>query len=109
MNPARDADQEIESIGLLLTLHQGEKDALLIMRELPNALLLTDDTAARLAARSLGMDVHGTIGILVRSIRTKMRTKEGVIDTLRSIPDKSTLFIKRALLEEVIRQVEDHA
>ena len=73
------------------------------------ALLVTDDTAARLAASSLGIVVHGTIGIVVRSIRRRQRTKAQVVKLLRAIPQRSTLHLRRSLLEEVIAQVESDA
>jgi predicted nucleic acid-binding protein len=69
-------------------------------------LLLTDDTAARLAAGNLGIMTHGTIGILVRAIRRQQRTKSEILDVLRLLPDQSTLHLKRSLLETVIQQVE---
>ena len=76
--------------------------------EYPSSVLLTDDTAARLAAGSLGIRVHGTIGVLVRSVRQGLRTKANVLDVLRSIPTCSTLHIKRSLLESVIKLVDGH-
>jgi predicted nucleic acid-binding protein len=72
-------------------------------------LLLTDDTAARLAAGNLRIGTHGTIGILVRAIRRRQRTKEEVLEVLRSIPNRSTLHLKRSLLESVISEVEGSA
>jgi len=99
-------DPEIETLALLLLLQQGETDALRIMREGRGNFLLTDDTAARIAARSLGMPVHGTIGMLVRAIRRKMKTPFETVALLRSIPEKSTLHVRHTLLEEIIHQIE---
>ncbi|RYF39128.1 MAG: DNA-binding protein, partial [Cytophagaceae bacterium] len=59
---------------------------------------MTDDTAARLAAENLKIPAHGTIGILVRAIRRRQRTKEEVLELLQSIPTRSTLHLKRSLL-----------
>lgn len=70
---------------------------------------LTDDRTARLAAGSLRIGTHGTIGILVRAIRRRQRTKEEVLAVLRSIPTRSTLHLKRSLLESVISEVEGGA
>ncbi|GEM_PF-5710907 len=52
-----------------LMLDAGEIEALAIMAETPQALFLTDDAAARLAAEELGYRVRGSIGILLRAIR----------------------------------------
>ena len=54
-----------------LSLDSGELEALTIMEEVPDALFLTDDAAARLVAQKLGYRVHGTIGIILRSIRRR--------------------------------------
>jgi len=47
----------------LLSLDAGEQAALALMLQHPQAILLTDDAAARLAAEQLGLRVHGTLGI----------------------------------------------
>jgi predicted nucleic acid-binding protein len=70
------------------------------------AILLTDDAAARLAGKLLGHRVHGTLGILLRSLRRGQRTREELLKLLRDLPQHSTLFVRRSLLEEAIAQVE---
>ncbi|MBK7002426.1 MAG: hypothetical protein IPH35_21485 [Rhodoferax sp.] len=67
---------------------------------------MTDDTAARLAAKSLGVAAHGTIGLLIRAIRQQSRSKTEVLALLRAIPTRTTLHIRPSLLAEVIAQVE---
>jgi len=90
------------------SLHTGEVQAFQISLSIPADLLLTDDTAARLAGKHLGLTVHGTIGILLRSIRRGQRTPEQIAATLRSLPTESTLHLKASLLDEVIRAVESN-
>jgi predicted nucleic acid-binding protein len=90
----------------LLVLHVGELEALQIALEHGRCLFLTDDTAARLAAGNLGLPVHGTIGLVVRSIRRRQRTAKQVLAVLTSLPQRSTLHLKRSLLDAVIREVE---
>ena len=99
---------ELEAISLALSLHTGEWEAIRVALENPSSVLLTDDTAARLAAGNLGIRVHGTIGILIRAVRKGLRTKTIVLDILRSIPNRSSLHLKPSLLETVIKQVEDY-
>lgn len=89
-----------------LALDQGEQAALALALGRHGSLLLTDDSAARLAARALGIRVHGTIGILVRAIRRRQRSRSEILHVLRSLPEVSTLHIRRSLLDEVIRDVE---
>lgn len=89
-----------------LALDLGEQAALSLMQEHPDSILLTDDAAARLAGMTLGYRVHGTVGILVRAIRRNQRTKEEILSILRGIPSRSTLHIRKGLLEQIILQVE---
>jgi len=88
-----------------LSLDLGEQAALLLMPSYPQAVYLTDDAAARLAAATLGYRVHGTIGILLRAIRRQQRTRDEVLTILRNIPTQSTLHLREDLLQEVIAKV----
>ena len=96
------ADAELTALARALSLDAGEEAALALMRQHPQAILLTDDAAARLAAEQLGMPVHGTIGVVVRAIRRRQRSPQTVLDLLRAIPTKSTLFVRPQLLDAVI-------
>ena len=94
-----DEDQQpAEQFGLL---GQGTNDY-----AAPKELELTEDTAARLAAGNLRIGTHGTIGILVRAIRRRHRSKEEILALLKSIPSRTTLHLNRSLLETVISEVE---
>jgi predicted nucleic acid-binding protein len=42
-------------------------------------MLLTDDTAARLAAKSLNISLHGTLGLLLRAVRQGLRASAEVM------------------------------
>jgi predicted nucleic acid-binding protein len=106
LEPVLPAPPGLETLAQVLSLHAGEWEALRLILEHPG-LLLTDDTAARLAATSLGIRAHGTIGILIRAIRRKQRTKPQVLKLLHSLPASSTLHLKRSLLDTVIREVEN--
>jgi predicted nucleic acid-binding protein len=70
------------------------------------SVLFTDDTAARLAAKTLAIPALGTIGILIRSIRRHFRTKTEILELLSSIPRCTTLHVRPAFLAEVIRDLE---
>ena len=107
VSPAQNEPPELETLARLLTLHQGERDALRVARERKAGLLFTDDTAARLAARNLGLVAHGTVGLIVRALRRGQRTKGQVLGILRTIPVASTLHLKRSLLDTVIAEVAE--
>jgi predicted nucleic acid-binding protein len=104
--PRKPVSPQLASLAQVFSLHAGEWEALQVAIEHRPGLLLTDDTAARLAAGNLGISTHGTVGILVRAIRRRQRSKEEILAVLQSIPSRSTLHLKRSLLENVISEVE---
>jgi len=99
-------DASLQVLVRALALDLGEQAALSLMASHPDAVLLTDDAAARLAARGLGYRVHGSIGILLRAIRRQQRTPHEVLSLLRDLPSRSTLHIRADLLEEIIARGE---
>ena len=51
-----------EQAGLL---HRGEVEAVALAQELNADWFLTDDSAARVFATALGLEVHGTLGVIL--------------------------------------------
>jgi predicted nucleic acid-binding protein len=99
-------DASFQALVRALVLDLGEQAALSLMALHPDAILLTDDAAARLAAKGLGYQVHGSIGILLRAIRRQQRAPHEVLFLLRDLPSRSTLHIRADLLEEIIARVK---
>ena len=106
LTPTQPVPPALAAMARLLALHAGEMEALRVALEHDPALLLTDDTAARLAARSLSIRAHGTLGILLRAIRRGQRSKSVLLEVLRELPQKSILHLKHSLLDDVIREAE---
>jgi predicted nucleic acid-binding protein len=94
------------AMGRALALDKGEMEALSLMDLHPKAIFLTDDSAARLAAEHRGIKAHGTIGILIRSVHKGDRTEQEIIDLLRGLGSRSTLYIRPSLLAEIIQVLE---
>lgn len=101
------AEAQFRAIVKSFALDVGEQAALSLMNDYPDAVLLTDDAAARLSAKALGLRTHGSLGVLLRSIRLGRRTQAEVLSILREIPIRSTLHIRATLLQEIIEQVEN--
>jgi predicted nucleic acid-binding protein len=59
------ASDDLTRLAETFALAAGEVESLILMMQHANAILLTDDAAARLVAQQLGYDVHGTIGVIV--------------------------------------------
>lgn len=98
-------DPKILTLWKTFSLDIGEAECLAVMATLDPSIgppmFLTDDAAARLAGESLGVEVHGSIGVLVRAIRKGRRTPTQVIEILDQLPSKSTLYIEKGLLAQV--------
>jgi predicted nucleic acid-binding protein len=101
------AEPNFRAVVRAFSLDLGEQAALSLIMRYPGAVLLTDDAAARLAAKTLGFRTHGSLGILLRSIRLGRRTKTEILSILRVIPERSSLHLRMSLLQEIIQQVED--
>jgi len=99
-------DEPLITTCRIFSLDTGETEALALMKQNPQATFLTDDASARLVAEQMGFTVHGTIGILLRSMRRGQRKPEQVLSILAEIPSKSTLHIKHALLKEIIVKIK---
>jgi predicted nucleic acid-binding protein len=97
---------KVNAMSALFTLHHGECEALTLCINHAINTLLTDDTAARLAAKNLNINAHGTLGLLIRAGRHNLRTPSEVLDLLASIPQKTTLHIRPKLLGDVISQIK---
>lgn len=63
-------------------LHAGETEVLLLARQRHAALVVLDDNAARKTATFLGLDLTGTLGILIAA------KCEGLIDSVATCLDE---------------------
>jgi predicted nucleic acid-binding protein len=106
LSPIFPLEESLKSICKMFSLDVGEVEALSILNKEPEAIFLTDDSAARLVAAQLGFKVHGSIGVLIRAIRRGLMKPAEVIDVLNAFPLSSTLHIKISLLEEVISRLK---
>jgi len=100
------AEENLATMCRMFALDRGETDSLIIMESHPDAMFLTDDASARIVAERMGFRVHGTIGIIIRAIRRKRKSPAEVLSIIGSIPLKSTLFIKPALLTEISARIK---
>jgi predicted nucleic acid-binding protein len=89
-----------------LSLDRGELDALELAESLGDCILLTDDNAARVAASTLNLRVHGTLAIVLRAVRRGLRSREETIALLQDLPVRSSLHIKSSLLQEAIKALQ---
>lgn len=103
--PLLSADLRI--LAQAFSLDRGETESLALMEIHPTSVFFTDDAAARLAAGQRGYQSHGTIGLLIRSVRIGRRTPDDVLKLFRSISGQSTLHIRPALMNKIIQRLEN--
>ena len=106
LHPQNPTDGSLAAMCKIFALDRGETESLIIMMNYPDAIFLTDDASARMVAERMGFRVHGTIGVIVRTIRRGKKSPTGVLSIIGSIPSKSTLFIKSELLKEVALRIK---
>lgn len=99
-------DSRLIAFAKIFSLDPGEIQSLAVMANYPDALFLTDDSAARLVAEEFGYKVHGTLGLLIRSVRQGRLSPNEVLEILRNVQTNSSLYIRTSLLLDVIKRLE---
>ena len=87
-------------------LHQGEAEALALARQERADWFLTDDSAARVVAQQLALEVHGSLGVLLWGAATgllDLPEAEAALDRLRS----SSLWLSPRVLSEARRALHE--
>ena len=89
-------------------LDRGELEALSLCNKLKKSVFLTDDLDAREAGKNLGLDVHGSVGIVVRAYRKKLIGLMEAESALIALYEVSKLFITKAIIEEAIEKLKSY-
>lgn len=87
-------------IDLPTSIDRGEASAIALAIEIPDSILILDDRAARKYAKGLGMNVTGTLGVIVKA------KLDGIIPSIRPFVEaiRTTDFRFSATIE-----AEDYA
>lgn len=89
----------------LTALHRGEQECLFLCRQLNVPLLMTDDLAARDAAKRLGLRPIGSLGAVVRAYRQDVISLADAERFLDELYAASSLFVTRDIVEIAIQQL----
>jgi predicted nucleic acid-binding protein len=91
-------------------LHQGEVDALVlayyIKKQKSDSVIVIDDLAARDVARTLGLKVTGTIGIILRATKSGFLTKNESRTKIQSLVEETSFRMSTALYSKVMSDLE---
>jgi predicted nucleic acid-binding protein len=80
-------------------LDAGEAEAIQLMRQLRAQWLLTDDAAARVVAQSLGLEIHGSLGVVLWAAAVGHLSRAAADAALHGLA-KSSLWVSAAVLGE---------
>lgn len=84
----------------------GEAQAIALAASKGIQIFLTDDLAARDAAKQQSLEPHGTLGILLRAFREGMITKSAAISSVELLHTSSTLFLTKDLVKWIKAEIE---
>ena len=73
--------------------------------EIPSASIICDDLASRRVAKELGAPIIGTLGVIIKAARQERISLSSAIELLRSIPEATTLHVRRDLLEYAVSEI----
>lgn len=85
-------------------LDAGESAALAVAST-EDAILLTDDLAARRVAKNVDIDKHGSIGVVVLAFRRGMLDRTDATGRMRALQEETSLFITDAVVERGIEML----
>jgi len=97
------ADIDVDSV--YPHLDPGETAALVVCTE-RDAVLLTDDMDARNTANKEGIEVHGSVGVVLYGYSEGTLTEDTAKRTLRGLKQDTSLYLSTPLIEHAIELVE---
>jgi predicted nucleic acid-binding protein len=102
--PQAVSNQSLVSL-LRRQLHQGESEAIALAMELSAERILLDEKEARQSAKSLGLAITGSLGILLRGLN------EGTVDSMQVATERlqreANFWIAPALLNQILQECQE--
>ena len=87
-------------------LDAGERAALAVARE-HDVILLTDDLAAREVASDVGVEVHGSLGVIALGYGRGLLDRGEAASRMRALQRETSLFVTEAVVERGIRMLDE--
>ena len=96
---------DIDTDSIYSHLDPGETAAIVVCSD-REAILLTDDMDARNTANEEGIEVHGSVGVVLYGYSQGTLTEESAKRTLRELKQDTSLYLSTPLIEYAIELVE---
>nr|WP_305908048.1 hypothetical protein [Methylomarinum sp. Ch1-1]MDP4520852.1 hypothetical protein [Methylomarinum sp. Ch1-1] len=88
-------------------MHQGELEAIVLTQELAADFVVLDDLLARRKAQSLGINVIGTIGMLLLMEKRGSLNAEQTWEKIRQLTELHNMYLSPQLLQHLKAQLLD--
>ena len=91
---------DIEKVNLLYELEKGEAEVIILAKERVIKHVLIDEKVARLQAKVLGLEVIGTLGLLLKA------KKKGILRSIKPHVSKlldNGIWIKKEIVEGILK------
>lgn len=95
-----------ESQPEMTALDPGERAAIAVASD-REAVLLTDDLAARDAAVEHDIDVHGSLGVIAIAYANNLVDRDEATALMRALQRKTSLFVTEAVVERAVRKLDE--
>ena len=88
-------------------LHRGEAHSVALARQIAADWYLTDDSAARIFAESVGIEAHGTVGIVLWAAISGLVSREDTEALLDRLAHESSLWVSQRVLSAARSALDD--
>jgi predicted nucleic acid-binding protein len=89
-------------------LQQGESQAIILSRITNADWLLTDDLAARVFAKSLGIQVHGSLGVVLWNTAHELISGKQAVKAVHALT-KTSMWLSSRIIAEALAAIDDIA
>ncbi len=86
-------------------LHAGEAEALVLAKQKRTDWFLTDDSATRLFVSYIGLEVHGSLGIILWSAAHRYMNRGETEEALNNL-EQSSLWLSAKIYQEAQQALE---
>ena len=93
-----------------LFIHHGEASIIALAKELQDKsesqVLVIDDLAAREIARTLGLKITGSLGIILKALKTSLIDKEKSKELLKTLVTETSFRISTSLYIKTLEEID---
>lgn len=89
-------------------INLAESSSISLSMQEKTDVFITDDLDARNIAKNFNIEVHGTVGLILRAYRENTISKETAINKTKELYEKSSLFITKDLVDWIINEIREY-